>query len=64
MAWKIRKDKFFDDLTLFDVERNNLNRYLSKLRLSPEEVEEIFSRVINEYFGDDSVLKKKKEDLN
>ncbi len=64
MAWKIRKDKFFDDLTLFDVERNNLNRYLSKLRLSPEEVEEIFSRVINEYLEDGLVLKKKKEDLN
>ncbi len=64
MAWKIRKDKFFDDLTLFDVERNGLNRYLSKLRLSPEEVEEIFSRVINEYLEDDLVVRKKKEDLN
>ncbi len=64
MAWKIRKDKYFNELALFDVEKNGLNRYLSKLKLSPDEIEEIFSRVINEYLGDDSALKKKKEDLN
>ena len=64
MARKIKEDVQLDDFLNFDLERSDLRKYLSKFKLSPEDAEEIFLRILNEYMEEGATRKKREKTLN
>ncbi len=63
MARKINRDKFINDFMFFDDENNSLNKYLTRSKVSQQEKEEVFLRILEEYIEYSANLKKK-EKLN
>ena len=63
MARKISRDKFINDFMFFNDGNNSLNKYLTRLKVSQEEKEEVFLRILEEYIEYSTNLKKK-EKLN